>query len=77
MVQLTVVMTHGALLRRPTGSIYPAPRQASRFLSRVEPLGSICTPPIQAAAPLTVGQSGCSLPAGLRGSEFRGTTATS
>ena len=29
MVPLTVVMTHGALSRRPAGSIYTAPRQAS------------------------------------------------
>jgi hypothetical protein len=59
MVKITAVMTRGALLRRPTGSICTAPRQASRFLSRVEPLGSICIAPIEALVPLTVDQSGC------------------
>ena len=72
MVQLTVVMTHGALLRRPTGSIYPAPRQASRFLTRAEPLGSMFKVPIQALVPLTEDQTGCCNPPGCGRPSFAG-----
>ena len=70
MVPLTVVMTHGALSRRPAGCIYSAPRQASRFLTRAEPLGSMFKMPIQALVPLTEDRTGCWGPAGLRGSMF-------
>jgi len=70
MVQITAVMTRGALLRRPAGSIYSAPRQASRFLTRAEPLGSMYKAPIQALVQITEDQTGCWGPAGLRGSIF-------
>ena len=46
-------MTPRSLLRSSPGCIYTAPRQASRFLTRAEPLGSIYIAPIQALVQIT------------------------